>query len=209
MKISVVIPIYDMENGDYFLARAIDSVLAQTYEDYEIIVSDDSKERWFFVDNPKIKYVKNPNEAGMASNTNNAIDNASGEFIKILYQDDYLANETVLEKLAENLTDDVRWLVTACEHDDGKSKFATHYPEYQEDANYIGSPSVLTIHNSVKERFNTDLTWVLDLDLYRRLYRLYGEPKILNDVQVIIGLGNHQVTNKLTTQQKLDEELKI
>lgn len=212
MKISIVIPIYEgMDNAVFFFERCVKSVLNQTYRDFQIVVSDDSTNDWALplITDERIKYIKNPNPAGMASNTNNAIDNADGEFIKILYQDDYFTNNDSLQQIADKLTDNTKWLVSGCIHDDGGNLFLEHMPEFNEQANTIGSPSVLTIHRDVKERFDSNLTWILDLDLYKRLYKLYGEPVKLNQPNVVIGLGLHQTTHKLTSQQKLNEEIQL
>lgn len=209
MLISIAIPIYDMPNGQYFLERAIESITTQTFQDYEIIISDDRELQDYKIEHPKITVVRNIDEKGMANNTNNAIDNAKGEFIKILYQDDYLADERALERLAEQLQDKPKWLVTGCAHNENDEVSRIHMPTFQQEYNDIGSPSVLTIHNSVKERFNPKLTWVLDLEYYKKLYEKYGEPKFYYDTNVIIGIGQHQVTNLLTTQQKLIEELSL
>lgn len=60
-------------------------------------------------------------------------------------------------------------------------------------------------HKSVKERFDNNFDWVLDLDLYKRLYRAYGKPKIHDKVAVVIGIGLHQMTAILSDQQKQKE----
>ena len=181
-KISVIIPYYDMPNGAFFLKRCIDSVMSQTYKNYEIILTKDGK---------------------MAENTNSAIRRATGDLIKILYQDDYLAHENALKTIVDGFTG--HWLVTGCEHDDG-TRGRPHLPEFNKDANTIGSPSVLTIKNGLGVYFNEKLSWTLDLDLYRRLHDKYGEPTILNDFNVVIGIHQGQATNLLSQEQKLKEE---
>lgn len=87
-KISVILPAY---NGERFIAAAIDSVLAQTYGDYEIIVvNDGSKDRTAEIlsrYDKKIKVISQEN-GGIAKARNVAIENSEGEYLAFLDQDD-------------------------------------------------------------------------------------------------------------------------
>ena len=182
-KISIVIPYYDMSNGAFFLKRAIDSVMSQTYKNYEIILTKEGK---------------------AAKNTNEAIKRATGDLIKILHQDDYLAHKNALQVIVDAFRG--HWLVTGCLHDDGEIH-RPHYPVFSRTENTIGAPSVLTIKNGLDMYFNEDLEWMFDLEFYNRLYDKYGEPTILNDLNVVIGIGSHQSTNLLSNELKEKEEI--
>ena len=87
--VSVIIPVYQ---GDRFLADAIESVLNQTYTNYEIIVVDDgSTDNSLEVLDPyfdKIRYVFQENQ-GVAAARNRGIQIARGELIAFLDQDDF------------------------------------------------------------------------------------------------------------------------
>jgi hypothetical protein len=188
-KVSVVIPIHDMPNGAFFIWRAIQSVMKQTFTDYEIVITKAGK---------------------MAENTNAGIKKAKGEIIKILYMDDYLAHENSLLNIVDAFDEKTQWLVTGCLHQAGDEvPHSPHYPEYTADIstgnNKIGSPSVLSLRRETALLFDESLSWVLDCDLYQRYYKLYGEPTILNDLNVVIGLGEHQTTYALTNEQKSAE----
>lgn len=188
--ISVIVPIHDMANGPFFLWRCINSILSQTYKNYEIIITK---------------------EGLMAKNTNAGIKKAKGDIIKILYMDDYLAHPDSLQRIFENW--EGGWLVTGCEHDDGKTRGNPHLPTWNTDIykgnNTIGSPSVLAFEKELWSGetmyFDENLSWTLDCDLYQRLYKRYGPPTILNDINVVIGLGEHQTTHQLSDQQKQQE----
>ena len=189
MKISVVIPIHWMKNWQFFLTRCLGSIEQQTYQNYEIIIT------------------KNGN---MAKNTNSAIKGATGDVIKILYMDDYLAHPDSLKNIAENFKGG--WLATGCVHDYGEGKFKGPHLAKADGiignrlANTIGSPSVVAIENKDPLLFDEEMTWVLDIDYYRRLYERYGEPTILDSYDVVMGCGNHQVTNILQEEEKIKEE---
>ncbi|MEO0836014.1 MAG: glycosyltransferase family A protein [Cyanobacteria bacterium J06642_3] len=88
VKVSVIIPAY---NGDRYLGAAIDSILEQTFTDYEIIVVDDGS-----TDNtPQIaqqygaavRYLSQTNQ-GVAASRNLGLSTAKGEYITFLDQDD-------------------------------------------------------------------------------------------------------------------------
>lgn len=90
VKVSVIIPAY---NGDRYLAEAIDSVLQQTYQDYEIIVVDDgSTDHTAQVAQQygkAVRYLTQANQ-GVAASRNLGLAAALGDYIAFLDQDDIL-----------------------------------------------------------------------------------------------------------------------
>ena len=186
-KITIAIPVHQMENWSFFLTRCLDSVFSQTFTDYEIVITKTGK---------------------MAENTNSVIERSRGEIIKILYMDDYLAHPNALKEIVDNFGDS-EWLVTGCLHQSGdEPPHNPHYPEYNDNIevlNTIGSPSVLAIRNTGHLLFDENLSFFLDCDLYKRYYKMYGSPKIINDLNVVIGLGDHQMTHLLSSEEKQKE----
>lgn len=87
-KVSVVIPTY---NYAQYIKEAIDSVLAQTYKDYEIIVVDDGStddtKGTVSQYGPEIEYIRQENQ-GPSAAKNTGIRNSKGEYIGILDSDD-------------------------------------------------------------------------------------------------------------------------
>ncbi len=104
--ISIIIPAY---NHERFIGEAIESVLAQTFQDFELIIIDDgSKDRTGeiakkYVHSPKVRYAYQSNQD--AFNTiNRGLKEAKGEFLSILNSDDvYEKNriETLLKAQKE------------------------------------------------------------------------------------------------------------
>lgn len=209
-KISLCIPTYEMNgHGLAFLKRALISIEAQSFEDYEVIITDDSQNdeiENYCLQVEGLRYFKNPTRLKMAGNTNKGINLAQGELIKLLYQDDYLAHRHALREMVKHLTPTYKWLVVACSHtSDGVHFFNEHLPYYSQQENTIGSPSVIMFRREITERFDERMSWVLDLDFYRRLLVKYGKPKILNQICVNIGIGPHQTTYHLTEEEKTNE----
>ena len=99
-KVSIILPAY---NGEKFIAEAIDSVLNQTYGDFEIIVvNDGSTDRTAEILSKyggKIRVISQAN-AGIAQARNVAISNSKGEYLAFLDQDDIWL-EDKLEKQME------------------------------------------------------------------------------------------------------------
>ena len=86
------------------LERALCSVLAQSFADFEIIVaddasSDDTSERMRKFDDPRIVYLHSEVNLGIAPNTNRCLEHATGELLLILNDDDELEPQA-LEKLS-------------------------------------------------------------------------------------------------------------
>ena len=91
--ISVIIPSYNEEKR---IARCLDSVLAQTYNNIEIICVDDNSEDSTFKiicdyaeKNPNIKALKNPSK-GVSSARNYGMENARGKYLGFVDSDDFI-----------------------------------------------------------------------------------------------------------------------
>ncbi len=97
--VSIVIPVY---NGENFLAQAINSALAQTYKNVEIVIVNDGStdggatERIALAYGDRVRYFSKPN-GGCASALNHAIQHARGQYISWLSHDD-LITPTKIEK---------------------------------------------------------------------------------------------------------------
>lgn len=169
------------------MTRCLKSIELQTFKDYEILLTKNG---------------------AMAENTNSAIKRATGDIIKILYLDDYLAHPDSLKNIAENFKGG--WLVTGCIHDYGDGKLINpHLARFDgilEHRNTIGSPSVVALENKDPILFDENMTWVLDLDYYKRLLERYGQPTILDTHDIAIGCGGHQVTHIMPEINKREEE---
>lgn len=105
-KVSICIPTY---NGARYIERTIRTVLSQTYGDFELIVNDDCStdkttqivDRYLQTDN-RIKMHANDRRLGLTGNWNRALNHASGDYIKLLCQDDLL-EDSCIEKQARIL----------------------------------------------------------------------------------------------------------
>ena len=214
IKISICVPVHKMNDWKYWLEKCLDSILAQTEENIEVVITDNSDDdeikRFTEKYAMPIKFFKNPRK-GMAQNTNEAIKRATGPVIKILYMDDHLAHKDALSDILEAFKEKKLhyWLATPCEHTYGKNIFKQHAPKLkgiEKGINTIGSPSVVAFRNNNPLLFDENMTWLLDVDLYKRLLDIFGEPIILEKVGVVIGLHDGQVTNILTNEKKQKEE---
>lgn len=218
--LSICIPTYEMSGfGASFLQQSFEKLTTQTFKDFDVVISDHSTDTAIkdlcekYRDDLTIHYYLNVEQRGNSSaNINSAIKHATGTLIKILFQDDFLYDETSLQTIVSdfNLNHD-HWLVTSCTHTkDGVTLYRTHTPRYTRDAhlghNLIGSPSVLTIKNDTPLLFDEHLIWYMDGEYYKRLYDTYGAPRITLPITVVNRIGAHQVSNTIATLKKRREE---
>ncbi len=102
-KISVLIPTF---NYARFLPRAIESVLAQEFRDFELLIVDDcSTDDTAKVVQPlrardaRVRFAVNSSNLGMVNNWNHCLEQARGEYIKPLFGDDKLCHPQALGKM--------------------------------------------------------------------------------------------------------------
>jgi glycosyltransferase involved in cell wall biosynthesis len=109
---SVIIPTY---NRARLLPFAIKSVLAQTFGDFEIVISnggstDNTRDVVQSFSDPRIKYVESSDRLPVGDNYQQGLDNASGEYITFLSDDDAYAPE-LLHKVKEIIDSEVADIV--------------------------------------------------------------------------------------------------
>ncbi len=133
-KVSIGMPVY---NGEKYIAYALDSILAQTYQDFEIIICDNaSTDRTqeislnYVQKDSRISYHRNEKNLGAAPNYNLAFHKAKGEYFKWAACDDMLAPE-FLAKCVEAL--DQNPDVVLCVP---KTRLIDEHGEYLRDFDY-------------------------------------------------------------------------
>lgn len=91
-KISVIIPVY---NGEKYLRETLDSIIHQTFSDFELLLIDDASTDGSFAilneyanADPRVRVFVNNENKGIAFTTNYGIEQAQGEYIALSDQDD-------------------------------------------------------------------------------------------------------------------------
>ena len=108
-RLTIGMPVY---NGENYLAQAIDSILNQTYTDFELVISDNASRDAtpdivldVAAKDRRVRYVRNPQNMGASYNFNRTFALARGEFFRQAAHDDTLA-PTCLERCIEVLDRD-------------------------------------------------------------------------------------------------------
>ncbi len=101
-SLTVLLPVY---NGERFLKEAIESILGQTYKDFELLIIDDcSKDGSAALiesfNDPRIRFLHNANNLGLIGTLNRGLEEAKGAFVARMDQDDIAAPERLEKQLA-------------------------------------------------------------------------------------------------------------
>ncbi len=197
-KISIILPTYNTPTN--FLKSCLDSVLAQSYDNWELCLCDDASPdsaprkiiKEYAALNPKIKYVFSENNGGIATASNAALALATGEFIGLLDHDDILWPNALYEvALVLNHNSKLDFIYTDEDQlsADGKNH---HHPFFKPD----WSPDLLfssmyTGHFTVYRKelvnkignFNSEFDFSQDYDLALRMSEattnIYHLPRLL------------------------------
>ncbi len=195
--VSIIIPTY---NGAHYIEETIESVLAQTYKDYEIIIIDDGS-----TDNTnkvlgkyknKIKYFYQKHSGGYLAKVRNfAISNSEGKYIAFLDNDDLWLKEkleiqtTYMEKhknISLSYTDIYYFGDYVPRELNGKSQFEVRtmnpgtYFEQLFEFNFIPVSTVLVRKECLKHvgLFDESIKYASDHDLWLRIAAKYKVGEI-------------------------------
>ena len=111
-RVSVCIPTY---NQARYVADTIESILKQSFEDYEIVIADDCSTDGtaeiidrFARGERRIRVLENDRNLGMVPNWNRCLREARGEFIKFVFGDDTLTRGDALKRMVDAMEGDAR-----------------------------------------------------------------------------------------------------
>src|SRR5882672_4397689 len=103
VSVSVLMPVF---NGEKYLGAAVESILAQTYPDFELVILDDGSTdgslrmlRQFHRGDPRIRIISREH-LGFDETANQLIGLAQGEYVALMAQDDIALPERLALKLA-------------------------------------------------------------------------------------------------------------
>lgn len=206
-QISVCIPTYEYKGeGVKYLKELFDSLSTQTFQNFDIVISDHSKDNEILnfcrecEYDFEITYIQNPNGRGyQSSNTNCALENAEGRILKLIYQDDIFVDDTALQKIYDAFSDNTKWLIHGFTHTtDGIETHRDCAPEWTdmmlEGNNHLGSPSCVAFLNGTYLGMDEDLKLLIDTELYHRMRMIYGMPTLLSDVMI----ANREHDNRMS-----------
>ena len=217
--ISICIPAY---KHPAFLERLLESILIQTFTDYEVICSDDTAGDELlelvekYEDKLSIQYLHNSPALGSPSNWNQAISLAKGKWIKLMHGDDWFASKDALLAFANaakkdtsnfifsgyNLVEDDTILKTKITSNKNIARLKNN-PLWLFKENYVGSPSTILVKNNRTEWYDSNLKWVVDFEFY---YWLLKEGSFINidEALINIGYGSHQITSQVFRQRAVE-----
>ncbi len=212
IKISVCIPAY---KNAAFLKQSLDALVSQTFKDVEVILSDDSPDDSVqqiaeaYKPYLPIIYLKNNPAKGTPANWNYAMKQATGEYLKLMHDDDWFATEDALQQYYDCMqaNPSVNFCFSAYNNvhiGSGKTtaifcsslhRFLLKQNRYNLfKKNFIGPPSAVFQRNSKEILYDERLKWLVDFEGYIRFLGVHNKFVYINKCLVNIGLSQEQVT---------------
>lgn len=216
--VSVCVPTY---NGERYLRESLECVVSQTHQNLEILIVDDQSKdgtiaisKEFQEKDPRVKLIQNKKNLGLVGNWNKCIEEASGEWIKLHFQDDVMVAETVEEMLKAAHEFDVKFVLADRKyifegkrknHFDNLRRLSDHYNETTVleagelgtllnkigiDHNFMGEPILGLIGKDLFKtygNYDEHLMQIVDLEYWLRLglnTRFVFMPKHLHTFRV-------------------------
>jgi len=210
--ISVCIPSY---NSERFISSAIESVLHQTHQNFELIIVDDcSTDNTFEIaksfNDPRIQLVRNDSNVGAQNNWNKCLSLATGQYVKILPGDDTLYPECLAKQVAvleDRENHDISFVYCSRDVIDahGRHVVKARFPgsgrisrstvikkNVRHGMNVIGEPGAVLFRSSASQRvggFDASLPYIIDLNYWVRLLD-YGDAYALHETLCTFRLSN-------------------
>lgn len=188
-EVSIVVPVY---NAEKYLASCIDSILAQTFVDFELIlVDDESKDNsgqlceGYVQKDSRVKVIHQKN-AGAASARNTGIAQAQGKYICFVDSDDLISPDYC--KILHNLLDGTRFDFSVC----GSYRF-------------VEDNAILTTYNGVSgvlsnaEYLYAQLQKKSEFGFWNKMFR----RELFNELCFVAGRRNEDVIFSCDIAQKL------
>lgn len=226
--ISILIPSYNHQN---FIEQCIKSVLAQTYENFELIVVDDcstdeTAARIKEINDDKVTFIQNSFNRGLNGNLNVAFEKSTGDYIAVIGSDDFF-DENYIQAFISFINDE-------------KEKYSVYYPKivHVDDfgnllekqpspstcktssgilknlflyGNFLSSPGMIMPRNTAKQIFPLDAGIHQHQDYIMHIQLLLlGEPAFMPDVKVCYRVptddNGHMSSNCVKATKRIEIE---
>lgn len=218
-KVSICVPAY---NNAGEVERLLQSIREQDFTDWELVLTDDSTNteieellkrtqmEWTELSD-RLCYVHNDKPLGHIFNWNKALSLAKGDFIKIMFSDDWFTYSYSLGRMVKLLEDAPQVLLAFCATMQvGKDSYARHagvpyLDRLKKDyrnlflGNEIGAPSAV-IYRACGARFEEESNWASDMFLYFNI--LLHNPHFVSSQAPLISIGIHEEQYTGTFQEK-------
>ncbi|MGP2571268.1 glycosyltransferase [Ornithobacterium rhinotracheale] len=198
--VSIILPCY---NAEEFLKECIDSILSQTYQNWELIIIDDaSKDSTEKIiksfKNSRIKYLKNNKNLGVVKSLNKGIKKAQGKYIARIDADDRMAPQR-LERQIAFLFQNPEYAMVGSAHRlinaQGFTVGYYRYPQYNEEIqlyknfiNPFSHPSAMFKKDIFKDfNYSDCFPYCEDYELWFRIlenHKGYNLPEALTDYRI-------------------------
>jgi len=222
-ELSICIPTYNQVSH---LKKTIDSLVEQTYQNFELIISDDSTTdyvrelinsyRLFFGE--RLSYFHNKPSLGAPKNWNYAISLSKGKWVKLMHHDDWFCVSNGLEKIiikARQNPNSLFFSGIQAEEIDNKRRYI-NLPTLNKIreinlspftllwANIIGPPSTILFPN-MKIEFDKNLIWLVDIEFYLQLLiNNKFELIYINEILFENNPGEHNITNQCFQNKSIE-----
>ena len=210
-KVSIIVPMY---NAEKFIGKTIESVLAQTYQNWEMLIMNDvSTDNSLAIvsvyakKDERIKIVNTEKNVGVVKGRNFLIDLASGKYIAFLDADDYWHNEKLEKQIkfmkeknaSISCTEYTRVKENEEKINDVIIKEEISYNDMLKN-NYLGCLTVMYDDEKIGKRYFKELEknedYVLWLEIVKDVNTIYGLKENLAYYRV---LDNSRSSNKVKT----------
>lgn len=159
IKLSIIVP---TKNNSKYLKRCIDSLLNQTFKNFEVIIVSDSKldskiAREFELKDKRVKVLNNINK-GLGGARNAGLEIAQGEFISFVDSDDWLEENTyefILKKFKDNID-----LVVFGVNVTGEKKYIPN-----------GLVNYMTLKYKNEQKIHKDLIFNTNVSAWNKVYK--------------------------------------
>ena len=210
-KVSIIIPVY---NAEKFIGKTMESVLNQTYKNWEMLIfNDKSKDnslkiiKKYSEKDERIKVIDSKENVGVVTARNKLTEIATGEFIAFLDADDYWREEK-LEKQIKFMKEQ-NALISCTEY--------TRVTEDEKEINDIIIKEIITYEDMLKNNYLGCLTVIYNANKLGKRYfkeRKKNEDyvlwlEIVKETKIIFGLKENLAFYRVLNNSRSSNKIKV
>ena len=225
MKVSALVPVH---NAEAFLGECLESILAQDFNDMEILIADDASTdgsvelvKYYATRDSRIRWWRNPKNLGLPGNHNACLRQARGEYVKFIHADDKLLSPSAIREMAAALDDNPSVVLVGCrQHLTGSKSSPTIFSQnsgvydghrtivasFEQNTNLIGQPTLTLFRRSAAKRgFDEQFVGHLDFEMWCHLLE-QGDFYFLSEVLATWRIHESQQTARHMTNSPSHHE---